>query len=190
MRRIRVSYAVAAAALAVAFLAAPAYAACAPITEADALARANVVFEGVAQPGVTRDDGTLGTPARFSVLQYLKGTGPQVVSVTDAANSDPMKILSGEYWVIYGKLSASGVVSTSPCFGSYLGNGPKPFVKATSASPSATPTASQSPVVVVGPPLVESDEIAWSVSAGAGIVGLALVMAIGYFTAKTQFGTE
>lgn len=180
----------AAAALAVAYFAAPAFAACAPITETEALARANIVFEGVAQPGNLRDDGTLAKPARFSVLQYLKGSGGRVVSVTDAVDVDPMRILSGEYWVIYGKLSPGGIVSTSPCFGSYLGNGPKPFAEAPTASPAASPTASQSPVVVVGPGLVAASEVRWEVQAGAGIIGLALVMAIGYFTAKTVVGTS
>lgn len=186
----RVLSTIAVAALAVMFLAAPAYAACRPITEADALARADVVFEGVAQPGLLRDDGTLAKPARFSVLQYLKGSGAQVVSVNDAAGVDPMHLLSGEYWVIYGKLAPDGVVSTSPCFGSYLGNGPKPFAQAPTGSPEASPTASRSPVVIVGPGLVASGEVGWGVKAGAGIVGLALVMAIGYVTARSVIGTS
>lgn len=177
-------------AIALAFVAGPASASCRALTEADALARASVVFEGVSQPGDLLPDGTLAKPARFSVLQYQKGNGPRVVSVTDAPGVDPMRILSGEYWVIYGRGSAEGVVQTSPCYGSYLGNGPKPFARP-AASPSDTPTviATSSPVVV-GPPLVASGEVGWGVKTAAGVAGLALVMAIGYGTGRIVVGTE
>jgi hypothetical protein len=172
-------------ALAVELIAAfPAFASCVAPTEADAVAKADVIFEGVAQPGDLRADGTLQTPARFSVLKYLKGDGPNVVSVADARGVDAMRIQSGEYWVIYGRGSAGGVIPTSPCFGSYLGNGPKPF-----ASPAATPSASPSPDIAVGPGLAASAEVGWGVKAGAGIAGLALVIVIGYGVARIVVGT-
>ena len=175
------------AAMAVAFGAWPAHAVCRAQTEAEAVARADVVFEGVSQPGNLRDDGTLATPARFSVLQFLKGSGPRVVTVTDARGVDPMRVLSGEYWIIYGKLLPDGVVGTSPCYGSYLGNGPKPFVAAATGSPSVTPTAS--PSIIVGPPFVASGELGWGAKAAAGIAGLAMVIAVGYVTARLVIGT-
>lgn len=175
--------------LAVSFVAGSAHAACAPLTEADALARADVVFEGVAQPGNLRDDGSLAKPAGFSVIQYIKGTGSRVLSVTDAVDGDPVRFLSGEYWVIYGKLSPDEIVSTSGCYGSYLGNGPKPFAQAPSGPPAPGPSASGNPVGVVGPGLVDGGEVGWGVKAGAGLVGIALVIAIGYGTAKTVIGT-
>jgi hypothetical protein len=57
---------------------------CAPSSEADDFRRAEVVFEGRALPG-PEDDGVLFSPARFVVLDYLKGEGPDVVAVETAA---------------------------------------------------------------------------------------------------------
>jgi hypothetical protein len=169
-------------ALASLLLASPARAACRALTEADALAGADLIFEGVSQPGDLRADGTLATPARFSVLQYLKGDGPRVVSVTDAPGVDAMHLLSGEGWVIYGRGSSGGAIATSPCFGSYLLSGPKPF-----ASPAPSPTApspAPSPTVRFGPGGPDDARVSWGVAAGAGVLGLALVMTIGYLTAR------
>lgn len=94
---------------------------CLPATDAERLAAADAVFEGLVVRG-------LDSPARLKVLRYIKGTGPKEVSVetgslrnrdgTTTSTSIGIKPRRGETWLIYGLATRKGVVITSSCAGS------------------------------------------------------------------------
>lgn len=103
---------------------------CAPASDAAHWDRAGVVFEGRALDGPTAG-GTLLSPARFEVFEYLKGDGPDVAEVTTAvrdAGDGLYEHLSvgigpspGEVWRIYADRPADGAaLATSICAGSEL----------------------------------------------------------------------
>jgi hypothetical protein len=112
-----------------------AFADCAPATDTELLDRAEVVFEGQALEGPT-SDGTLLSPARFLVSDYLKGDGPEIVGVTTAVTRDRSGTYAwisvgiepspGEVWRIYADEVTDGSdISTSICSGSrYLRDEP------------------------------------------------------------------
>lgn len=100
---------------------------CAPASEAEHFARADVVFEGIAQPG-NADHGTLLSPAGFEVERYLKGRGPTRVQVTtgtsDAGDGIYMNVSTGinpsagERWRVFANGMADEILKTSTCHGS------------------------------------------------------------------------
>lgn len=106
----------------------PAEALCAAASEAGQFARADIVFEGIAQPG-NSDRGTLLSPATFEVERYLKGEGPARVAVTTATSDagDGMYVTvstginpsAGDRWRIFATGSPDGVLDTSSCNGSH-----------------------------------------------------------------------
>jgi hypothetical protein len=168
--------------------------ACPAITEEQALAGADVVFDGVAQPGAAGPNGVLATPARFSVIKFLKGSGPTVISAAGGPRTEGIGLTSlpsagvnvhaGEEWVIYAKGASDGIVETSSCYGSHLASDPDPFVRP-SVSPSPSPSQEG-----VGPGLVVSpDDRSWPLWSAGGVVGLGLVMGIGYGVARKVIGT-
>jgi hypothetical protein len=66
-------------------------ASCVPATEDQLQKRAQVIFKGRALPGPTvegRDGGELLSPARFRILRYIKGRGPDLVTVPTATERD------------------------------------------------------------------------------------------------------
>ncbi len=73
--------------LALAGSASEAHALCA--AGSDSLRSVDVAFEGVALPGPVSPDGTLLSPARFEVTEWLKGSGPAQVEVPTAVSGDP-----------------------------------------------------------------------------------------------------
>ena len=110
--------------------AAPARASCAPLSNAEQRALADVIFEGVALDGET-ENGTLVSPARFQVARYLKGSGPEVAQVTTAyEQSGPFGLFGssrkstgitprpGERWRIHAQTTSGDVLDTSRCLGS------------------------------------------------------------------------
>jgi len=160
-------------------------ASCVAITESQATAKADVVFEGIAEPGQADARGALISPARFSVLKYRKGTGPSVLSVAiDAADNGVVR--SGEVWVIYATGSTGGTLQTSTCDGTYLASGPKPFVTET-PTPSPTPHPSAS---VAARPAAPAEPWPWGISTAAGVAGVAIVMGIGWAVARLTVGTR
>ncbi len=103
---------------------------CPSISAAQAFARADVVFDGVAQIGAVTTTGYLSTPTKFKVVRYLKGTGPAVVTTAGgprtgggigfiSLESAGLLVKAGESWVVYGKGDPSGVVETSVCYGTH-----------------------------------------------------------------------
>lgn len=83
-------------------------ASCAYFTQPAYLAQARVVFVGTTLPGRTVLDGLLASPARIRVSQYLKGSGPAVVTVETAASSsgdtmsgEGIMARAGQRWKIY-----------------------------------------------------------------------------------------
>ena len=94
---------------------------CLPATEAERLAAANAVFEGIVVRGPD-------SPARLKVLRYIKGSGPNEVSVetastrnrdgTTTSSSIGIRPHPGETWLIYGLGKRKGAVITSSCAGS------------------------------------------------------------------------
>ena len=168
--------------------------ACPAITETQALAAADVVFDGIAQPGPAEASGVLSTPARFSVIKYLKGSGPSVVSVaggptaegggTVLLTSAGVEVRSGEEWVVYAKGEPASTVETSICYGTHAAGQPGPFATE-SPSPSPSPTLTVTPFA----PLIVPGEPSgvWAV---AGIGGLAVVIAIGWTVARVVVGTK
>jgi hypothetical protein len=105
-----------------------AYASCVEMSEAEQRDRADVVFEGRALPG-PETDGSLLTPARFEVEEYLEGDGPDVVDVVTASRDEGGGIVShvsvgvspraGETWRIYARRpTVDGPLETSECDGS------------------------------------------------------------------------
>jgi hypothetical protein len=110
-------------------LAAPASASarCLASSERQKFERAEVVFVAIAMPGPNARRGQLLSPARFRVVRYLKGRGPNVVRVQTGLSrrgrvlthiSEGIDPRAGEVWKIYGTRSSSGVVRTSTCAGS------------------------------------------------------------------------
>jgi hypothetical protein len=102
--------------------AAPAVASCIPLTRAEQLARADVVFAGVALEGPTKSGRQ-----RFRVEEYTKGGGPRVVHVATGISDDgdgsgtitsvSIRAEAGERWRIYGRRTGS-TLETSVCDGS------------------------------------------------------------------------
>lgn len=94
---------------------------CLPATDAERLAAADAVFEGLVVRGPD-------SPARLKVLRYIKGNGPKERSVetgsmrnrngTMASTSVGIRPLPGETWRIYGLGTRKGAVITSSCAGS------------------------------------------------------------------------
>lgn len=94
---------------------------CLPATDAERLAAANIVFEGLVVRG-------LYSPARLKVLRYIKGSGPRELSVetgsmknrdgTITSSSVGIRPHPGETWLIYGLGTRKGAVVTSSCAGS------------------------------------------------------------------------
>jgi hypothetical protein len=94
---------------------------CLPATDAERLADADIVFEGLVIEGPL-------SPARLKVLRYIKGSGPAELAVktgnvknpdgTITANSAGIRPRPGELWVIYGLGTSEGAVVTSSCAGS------------------------------------------------------------------------
>ena len=94
---------------------------CLPATDAERLADANIVFEGLVIRGPF-------SPARLKVLRYIKGSGPteRAVDTENTKNPDGTITLSstgisphpGEVWLIYGLGTVKGTVTTSSCAGS------------------------------------------------------------------------
>lgn len=130
----------AAAALAIVASAPQASALCIAQTERDAVHRAEVIFEGEVMAGPTVEHGTRQVPdgfARFRVLRYRKGNGPQEVRVSTAFHiepgggvrsiSDGITPAAGERWIIYGDRKKDGTVFTSICSGSHLAGERPPF---------------------------------------------------------------
>ncbi len=100
--------------------------ACAKVSDEQNFDEAGLVFRATAMDGDMRG-GTLLSPARFRVSEYLKGTGPDEVLVAtavlaDAESSEGIRPAPGEVWEIYADVSDSdlsdGVVATSVCSGS------------------------------------------------------------------------
>lgn len=118
MRRSRHAVAVALAlASCILFAAPPASAACAPTTEEQSLAAAEVVFEGIVLEGPL-------TPATFEVVTYLKGSGLSIVKVATGMGSgwvmsEGIVPLPGEHWRIYGRWGSEGTIGTSVCENSH-----------------------------------------------------------------------
>lgn len=114
--------------LALVMTAPSAFADCAPATDAELLDRAEIVFDGQALDGPT-SDGTLLSPARFLVSDYLKGDGPEVVEVATAVTRERSGTYAwisvgiepspGEVWRIYADAVSDGSnTGTSICAGS------------------------------------------------------------------------
>lgn len=66
------------------------------------------------------DDGILRSPARFEVLEYVQGRGPDVITVAttmqgSAISSDALEVRPGEVWELRGSLGKSGEFSTNVC---------------------------------------------------------------------------
>lgn len=104
----------------------PALAACAPV-EQDPVDAAKIAFVGKALAG-SRVGEVLESPARFRVLEYLKGSGPDVVRVSTCCEqqgrlasimSEGIDPKAGQVWAIFSwEESTGGVIGTSVCDGS------------------------------------------------------------------------
>jgi len=102
---------------------APAAASCIPSTAEERIARADVVFDGVALEG-----STASGRQRFQVRHYVKGDGPDVVQVATGVTRRPdgsgsltsvsIDVRAGESWRIYGDRTAGDGIVTSNCAGS------------------------------------------------------------------------
>ncbi|MGH2627078.1 MAG: hypothetical protein ACRDHY_10555 [Anaerolineales bacterium] len=123
----------AAAAFAIVVSAPRASALCIAQTEGDAVHRAEVILEGEVMAGPTVEHRTRQVSdgfARFRVLRYRKGHGPDEVRVPTAVRSQPGGMVSsfsdgitpapGERWIIYGDRQEDGTIFTSICSGSHL----------------------------------------------------------------------
>jgi hypothetical protein len=165
---------------------------CSPLTEEQAVAQADVVFAGLAAPGPVAPNGVLATPAQFSVLKYLKGSGPEVVRVAGGPRTEGVGLLSlqsaginihpGEQWTVYAKGSPDGIVETSSCYGTHPASNRDPFVR-----PGAAPSAAPTP----GPGFAVSPHYrSWPLWSAGGIFGLAIVMGIGWGTGRYVIGTR
>lgn len=107
----------------VGLLASTAEASCVAMTKEQQRARADVIFDGVAQQGPT----STGIQ-RFRVTRYLKGSGPRIVRVntgnvrrpdgTGTTTSVSLLVRKGDKWRIYGQGSARRVVRSNLCDGS------------------------------------------------------------------------
>lgn len=100
-------------------------ASCLPRTQSQYLAMARTVFEGYMLQGPAID-GSLASPAKLRVVRYLKGTGPQIVTVVTAATESGNNVLTsedgiqpqaGQRWKIY-TTTKSMPYQTSVCAGS------------------------------------------------------------------------
>ena len=99
-----------------------------PATEADALSRADVVFEGVASDGPIYG-GQLADPIRFRVVEVIKGDssakeflvngGSQLVAGGLQTSSVALVVQAGEVWRIYASKYGLELL-TSNCSGSRL----------------------------------------------------------------------
>jgi hypothetical protein len=114
--------------LAVLLPATDATAVCAQLTDAERWELAEVVFEGRALDGPTFDRALL-SPARFEVIAYLEGEGPDVVEVMTAVSdagdglyeveSVGIHPAPGEVWRIFAhRADQDGPLPTSVCSGS------------------------------------------------------------------------
>ena len=99
---------------------------CASLSPSRYFAGARVVFMGTMLAGRTADLGghrVLVSPARVRVTRYLKGSGPDVVSVAtgvtrdgSVVNEDGIQPLAGQHWKIYTR-SQRMPYQTSVCDG-------------------------------------------------------------------------
>lgn len=104
-----------------------AVAACAEASEAEHFADADIVFEGIAQPGESHR-GDLVSPATFEVERYLKGSGPPRLRVTtgisDGGNgmyssvSTGITPSAGDRYRIFATGRTDEVLTTNQCMGS------------------------------------------------------------------------
>ena len=102
---------------------------CAADAASEYFAGARTVFTGTMLPGPTADLGghqVLVSPARVRVTRYLKGKGPEIVTVTTgvvhdgaggAVSEDGIQPWAGQHWKIYTS-SSRMPYSTSICGGS------------------------------------------------------------------------
>jgi hypothetical protein len=161
-----------------------AQASCTAITKSQAVANADVVFDGIAQPGAEDAQGVLTSPVRFSVLKYRKGSGPSVLSVTSPPGEDGVKVHSGELWAVFATGATSGILQTSACHGTHLASAPEPFIPET-----PTPTPSPTPTHLASAP-TPPEPWPWGVSTAVGAGGLLVVMGIGWAVARVVVGTR
>jgi hypothetical protein len=122
---------------------------CALSSEADLIAGADVIFEGVALEGAT-ETGI----QRFRVTRYLKSTGPEIVNVNTGHRSNGTFIFAtstvsihaeaGSEWRIFGYGSPDVVVQANSCTSKRLplpplGKGPLPPSGTILVQPGETP---------------------------------------------------
>ena len=103
-------------------------ASCAAQTADQQDARAQVIADVVALPGRADPRDVLLSPARFTVIRYLKGRGPQTVRVQTAVsatpaggysyNEDGIAARAGQRWRVYGTRTSEGTIATGICSGS------------------------------------------------------------------------
>ncbi len=103
--------------------AAPAAASCLASTPDEQIARADVIFDGVALEGPTASGRQ-----RFRVRRYVKGDGPEVVRVvtgvtrradgSGSVTSVSLDVAAGEGWRIFGERNSRDVIGSSACTGS------------------------------------------------------------------------
>lgn len=119
---------------------------CAPSTERERFASADIVVDGVFLPGDSDRRGELYSPATLRVHRWHKGSGGETVLVATLTTRLPDGSFmgsvgnpaphAGEAWRLYGRLDEEGVLRTI-CLGAirleYLGTplpltGPPPLV--------------------------------------------------------------
>lgn len=99
---------------------------CAMSSEAAALREADVVFEGIALPSSV-PAGLPQGPSRFRVAKYLKGSGPEIVTVSHSFYPNAgVHHRAGDRMVVYAHRDGDRLV-TSECSGTYRVGDPKPF---------------------------------------------------------------
>lgn len=175
---------------------------CAPLTEEQAVAQADVIFAGLAPAGPVAPNGVLATPVEFGVLKYLKGSGPDKVRVAGGPRPEGVGLLSlqsagvtvhpGEQWTIYAKGSPGGILETSSCYGTHAASNPKPFaLPGTVPTQTAAPTPSPTPSEQVGPGFAASPhDRPWALWSAGGVLGVALVMGIGWAVGRFVIGAR
>lgn len=118
-----------------------------PTTQGQALAMADVAFEGIAVADPAYPEQMLTDPMRFQVRKYLKGAGPGVLLVyggperlgpnSFGAQSTMIEPYPTQRWTIYGTVDG-GRIRTSECAGS------RPVVDAADQPPKSSNSGSWS----------------------------------------------
>lgn len=95
---------------------------------AAAPAGAGVIVDAIALPGRVDPQGVLLSPARFTVLRYVKGRGPRTIAVQTTVAATPTGAYAysedgiaprpEERWRLYGRRTRKGTLTTSTCSGS------------------------------------------------------------------------